>query len=130
MSAVNAEVKVSALTEKDSGNVSPSSEEANSLSKEVFSDDIQEPLRFTAEEERRVKLKTDLVILPLLCGVFFLQYLDKQSLRYASVFGLITDLDLKGAQYSWCSSIFYIGMSFSQLSHPAGALTIWRPARG
>ncbi|CZR51344.1 related to allantoate permease [Phialocephala subalpina] len=69
---------------------------------------------FTAEEERRVKLKTDLVILPLLCGVFFLQYLDKQSLSYASVFGLITDLKLKGTEYSWCSSIFYIGQLVSE----------------
>lgn len=69
-------------------------------------------LPFTAEEERRVKLKTDLVILPLLCCVFFLQYLDKQSLSYASVFGLITDLKLKGTEYSWCSSIFYIGKNY------------------
>ena len=62
-----------------------------------------------ADEERRVKLKTDLFILPLLCGVFFLQYIDKQSLSYASVFGLITDLKLKGTEYSWCASIIYIG---------------------
>lgn len=41
--------------------------------------------------------------------VFFLQYLDKQGLAYASVFGLISDLELQGSQYSWCSSIFYIG---------------------
>lgn len=71
--------------------------------------DAEVGLPFTAEEERRVKLKTDLVILPLLCGVFFLQYIDKQSLSYASVFGLITDLKLKGTEYSWCASIFYIG---------------------
>jgi hypothetical protein len=86
-------------------------EKSSSLSN---GDEIHETNPFTEEEERRVRLKTDLVILPLLCSVFFLQYLDKQSLSYASVFGLITDLGLKGTQYSWCSSIFYIGMSLFQ----------------
>ncbi|KAG2417292.1 hypothetical protein HFD88_008511 [Aspergillus terreus] len=64
---------------------------------------------YTPEEDRRVLKKIDMVILPMLCIVFFLQYLDKQSLSYAAVFDLITDLDLHGSQYSWCSSIFYIG---------------------
>lgn len=44
-----------------------------------------------------------------MCVVFLLQYLDKQSLSYASVFGLITDLNMTSTQYSWCSSIFYVG---------------------
>jgi hypothetical protein len=89
-------------------NMDSSSEKAGSV-KEMNGDNIDSAAPFTAEEERRVKWKTDLVILPLLCSVFFLQYLDKQSLSYASVFGLITDLGLKGTEYSWCSSIFYIG---------------------
>lgn len=49
-----------------------------------------------------------------MCIVFFLQYLDKQSLSYAGVFGLITDLNLKGSQYSWTSSIFYVGQLVSE----------------
>ncbi|KZF20284.1 pantothenate transporter [Xylona heveae TC161] len=61
------------------------------------------------QEEKRVLRKIDCVILPIMCMTFFFQYLDKQSLSYASVFGLIEDLDLKGTEYSWCSSIFYIG---------------------
>lgn len=40
---------------------------------------------YTAEEERAVLRKIDLTILPMMCAVFFLQYLDKQSLSYASV---------------------------------------------
>lgn len=39
----------------------------------------------TPEEERAVVRKIDLVVLPLMCFVFFLQYLDKQSLSYAAV---------------------------------------------
>jgi hypothetical protein len=35
--------------------------------------------------------------------------LDKQSLSYASVFGMIEELHLHGTQYSWLGSIFYVG---------------------
>ncbi|RDI85775.1 FACT complex subunit [Venturia inaequalis] len=69
---------------------------------------------YTPEEEKRVVRKIDRVVLPLMCLVFFFQYLDKQSLSYASVFGLITDLNMTSSQYSWCSSIFYIGQLISE----------------
>ena len=87
---------------------------------------------YTKEEERAVLWKIDLVILPFvrhhqpgeytcieltfhqMCFVFFLQYLDKQSLSYAAVFGLIEDLDMTSSQYSWSSSIFYIGQLVSE----------------
>ncbi|KAF2013939.1 major facilitator superfamily transporter [Aaosphaeria arxii CBS 175.79] len=64
---------------------------------------------YTAEEEKQVLRKIDLTILPLMCLVFFMQYLDKQSLSYAAIFGLLKDLNLTSVQYSWCSSIFYVG---------------------
>ncbi|KAG9204313.1 hypothetical protein G6514_001387 [Epicoccum nigrum] len=64
---------------------------------------------YTPEEEKQVLRKIDMTILPLICIVFFMQYLDKQSLSYASVFGLLKDLNLTSVQYSWCSSIFYVG---------------------
>ncbi|KAE8406888.1 MFS general substrate transporter [Aspergillus pseudonomiae] len=66
------------------------------------------------EDERRVKRKIDCVVLPLMCLVFFSQYLDKQSLSYASVFGMIEDLDLHGSQFSWLGSIFYVGQLVSE----------------
>ncbi|TQN67550.1 putative transporter, partial [Colletotrichum shisoi] len=69
---------------------------------------------YTPEEEKEVLRKIDLAIMPMMCFVFFLQYLDKQSLSYASVFGLITDLNLTSTQYSWCSSIFYVGQLVSE----------------
>lgn len=40
---------------------------------------------YTIEEERALLRKLDLTILPMMCAIFFLQYLDKQSLSYASV---------------------------------------------
>lgn len=49
-----------------------------------------------------------------MCLVFFTQYLDKQSLSYAAVYGLITDLDLSGHQFSWLTSCFYLAQLVSE----------------
>jgi hypothetical protein len=49
-----------------------------------------------------------------MCLVFFTQYLDKQSLAYASVYGLITDLNLTDTQYSWLTSGFYLAQLVSE----------------
>ncbi|KAJ5246356.1 hypothetical protein N7468_001339, partial [Penicillium chermesinum] len=69
---------------------------------------------YTVEEHKAVVRKIDLIILPFMCFVFFLQYLDKQSLSYAAVFGLREDLSLTSSQYSWSSSIFYVGQLVSE----------------
>ncbi|OOQ90919.1 putative pantothenate transporter [Penicillium brasilianum] len=70
--------------------------------------------QYTPEEEKAVLRKIDRVILPFMCFVFFLQYLDKQSLSYAGVFGLIQDLNMTNPEYSWSSSIFYVGQLVSE----------------
>ncbi|KAF7194098.1 putative transporter [Pseudocercospora fuligena] len=49
-----------------------------------------------------------------MCLVFFTQYLDKQSLSYASVYGLLTDLNLSSHQYSWLTSCFYLSQLASE----------------
>ncbi|KAI1102790.1 MFS general substrate transporter [Jackrogersella minutella] len=58
---------------------------------------------------RKVLRKIDMRILPLLCISYALQFMDKASLSYASVYGIIQDNKLQGQQYSWASSIFYFG---------------------
>lgn len=70
----------------------------------------------TSEENKRVLRKIDLIILPILLSVYFLQSLDKTTLSYASVFGLIQDanLDPKSQQYSWLGSIVYIAQLVMQ----------------
>ncbi|KAF4122828.1 Major Facilitator Superfamily [Geosmithia morbida] len=82
--------------------------------KEELAVTIDNQASYTPEEEKAVLRKIDLVVLPFMCFVFMLQYLDKQSLSYAGVFGLIEDLNLTSSQYSWCSSIFYIGQLVSE----------------
>ena len=60
-----------------------------------------------APMNKRVHRKVDLLLLPLLCGTFFLQYIDKQAISYSAVFDLFDTTGITGTQYSWLGSIFY-----------------------
>jgi len=68
-----------------------------------------EPIVMTPEAEKRLLRKIDLNLMPMLCVVYGLNYLDKTTLSYASVMGLQTDIHLKGTNYQWLGSMFYIG---------------------
>ncbi|KAL4810687.1 major facilitator superfamily domain-containing protein [Aspergillus unguis] len=57
----------------------------------------------------RVLRKVDRRLIPLLFTTYMLSFMDKTILSSASVFGLIDDTHLVGQQYSWVSSIFYLG---------------------
>ncbi|KAH6693357.1 major facilitator superfamily domain-containing protein [Leptodontidium sp. MPI-SDFR-AT-0119] len=73
-----------------------------------------------AEVSRKVLRKIDLYILPFLCITYGLQFLDKTTLGYSSVFGIIPDNHLKGQDYAWASSIFYFGYMMAE--YPGVAL--------
>ena len=60
-------------------------------------------------EARRVLWKIDLHILPILMMTYMLQYLDKSSINFASVYGLQKGTNLHNQDYAWLSSIFYFG---------------------
>ncbi|KAL7619680.1 hypothetical protein AAE478_010221 [Parahypoxylon ruwenzoriense] len=68
----------------------------------------------TAADSARVLRRIDVVILPIMLTVYFLQGLDKATLAYASVFGLIDDTGLKGDEYSWLGSIVYLAQLIMQ----------------
>ncbi|KAJ0158104.1 putative transporter [Colletotrichum tanaceti] len=60
-------------------------------------------------QSRSILSKLDRRILPFLCVTYALQFIDKTSLGYSSVYGIIPDNGLVGQQYGWASSIFYFG---------------------
>ncbi|KAI1500410.1 major facilitator superfamily domain-containing protein [Biscogniauxia marginata] len=66
------------------------------------------------EEDQRVLRRIDVVILPIMLTIYFLQGIDKACLAYASVFGLIEDTGLVGDQYSWLGSIVYLAQLVMQ----------------
>jgi MFS family permease len=63
---------------------------------------------------RRLLRKIDFYIMPLICTVYFLQYIDKIAIGYGSVMGLRTSTHLVGNQYNWVSSIFFFGQLFAE----------------
>ncbi|KAK6069353.1 MFS allantoate [Seiridium cupressi] len=59
--------------------------------------------------DRRLLRKIDRNVLPWLCGLYILQYLDKGVLSYSSVMGIMTDANLTTGQFTWLGSIYYLG---------------------
>ncbi|PYH82142.1 MFS general substrate transporter [Aspergillus uvarum CBS 121591] len=62
----------------------------------------------TPENNARVLRKIDMRLLPILLGIYFLQQLDKSTLSYASVFGLVDKAHLHGQMYSWLGAVVYL----------------------
>lgn len=56
---------------------------------------------------KRLRRKVDWRLMPLLCGTYLLQYIDKQALGYSAVFDLFTSTNMTSDEYSWMASIFY-----------------------
>jgi ACS family allantoate permease-like MFS transporter len=78
------------------------------------------------ETNKRLLRKIDLHIMPLICIVFFLQYIDKTAISYASVTGIIESAHLHGNQFNWVASIFFFGYAFSHYCI-SGSLTSKQP---
>ncbi len=76
-------------------------------------------------EARKVRWKIDCVLLPLLGVCYMLQFLDKQTLSYASLLGILEDVNLVDSQFSWTASIFYFGFIF--WSYPTVYLSVRLP---
>lgn len=59
--------------------------------------------------DKALRWKIDFRLIPLLCITYALQSIDKTTLSYAAVFGIRESLELVGTQFSWASSVFYLG---------------------
>lgn len=64
---------------------------------------------FDPEKDKRLLLKIDLYLLPLLCFLYALQFMDKTTNSYTAVMGLKEDLHMTGSMYSWCGTAFNFG---------------------
>ncbi|KAL4892839.1 major facilitator superfamily domain-containing protein [Aspergillus ambiguus] len=63
------------------------------------------------ERSKKLRRRVDRILLPLLCGTYCLQYIDKQALSYSAVFDLFTDANISSNQYSWLASLFYFELA-------------------
>lgn len=83
-----------------------------------------ERLAISPADDARILRRIDLALLPLMLSVYFLQALDKATLSYASIFGLIEDTDLVGDQFSWLGSIVYVAQLVMQLPLALGLVKL------
>ncbi|KAH8681946.1 major facilitator superfamily domain-containing protein [Xylariales sp. PMI_506] len=81
--------------------------------------------KLSAEEDRQLLRRIDLHLVPLLLFSYLFQTLDKSALSYSTIMGLETDLNLTGKDYSWASSIYYLG--YLVFSYPASYLIVKFP---
>ncbi|KAK6075989.1 allantoate permease [Seiridium cupressi] len=86
------------------------------------------PDEISLEASEAVRRKIDLHLLPLMCALYGLNYVDKVANGWAVLFDLRADLGLVGTEYSWASSMFYFGYLVAQ--YPANyILQRFRTAR-
>lgn len=88
---------------------SPSTAEKADAALEILrqSGGLAQPL--DRERSKRLLRRIDYHIMPLICIVYFLQYIDKIAISYASVTGLKQSAHLVGNQFNWVASIFFFG---------------------
>lgn len=81
---------------------------------EILKSESAQRIVLTPENNARVLRKIDLHVLPIVLGIYLLQALDKSTLAYASVFGLVEDANLVGQEYSWLGAVVYLAQLVSQ----------------
>ncbi len=75
----------------------------------AFKDREGEVIEIDEATNKRLLRRIDWNLMPLMCVVYGLNYLDKTTLSYASIMGLQKDIGLKGDNYQWLGSMFYFG---------------------
>ncbi|KAL2154571.1 hypothetical protein VTH82DRAFT_3247 [Thermothelomyces myriococcoides] len=71
-----------------------------------------------AEVERRLLWKLDLILMPWLCLLYLLAFLDRTNIGNAKIAGLGADLDLSTSGYNATLTIFFVSYSvFEPLSN-------------
>ncbi|RDB14680.1 putative transporter PB1C11.03 [Hypsizygus marmoreus] len=59
-------------------------------------------------EVNRVRWKIDLHIMPLMCALYWIQFMDKTTLGSAAILGIREAAKLTTNQYNWLGTIFYL----------------------
>ncbi|KAI8096837.1 major facilitator superfamily domain-containing protein [Halteromyces radiatus] len=67
------------------------------------------------KEEKKFVRKLSWSLLPLVWCIVFVQFVDKAMLAVAAVTGLLQDTQMTASQYSWASSVVYLGYLVYQI---------------
>ncbi|CDR46881.1 CYFA0S26e01112g1_1 [Cyberlindnera fabianii] len=88
---------------------------------EAFQDALgTKGIEIDPEKERALVRKIDWYIIPIMVALNSCQLMDKSSNSYASIMGLLPDLNMTSYEYSWVGSAFYLGYLFFE--YPANLI--------
>lgn len=73
---------------------------------------VEGDLKYDTVRDRALLWKIDLYLMPVVCLLYCIQFMDKLSNSFGSILGLETDLKMTGNMYSWTGSAFYLGYLF------------------
>ncbi|OAP57655.1 hypothetical protein AYL99_08393 [Fonsecaea erecta] len=109
------------------GHVNPIIEEPEFDAKEKLAlDQVDGALAFLRNEadasiaeinEKKLVRRIDFLIMPMLFGVYILQYIDKSLINYANVMGLSKDTHMSAADFSYLATFFYVTFAVFQPVH-------------
>ncbi|KAI4627897.1 hypothetical protein J4E80_002032 [Alternaria sp. BMP 0032] len=86
---------------------------------------------FAHLDEKKILRKMDLRLIPMLALLYLLSFLDRGNIGNAKIEGLTEDLNMTGAQYNWCLTVFFFTYAFFEV--PSNLLlkklrpSIWLP---
>ena len=94
-----------------------------------FSSDGSEEQHERNEEvdARKALWKIDSRLLPILSIVYLFAFLDRSNIGNANVFGLSSDINLSGSQYSTALCIFFIPYILFEVRFSVGLINILDP---
>ncbi|CDW99757.1 hypothetical protein, partial [Sporisorium scitamineum] len=70
---------------------------------------IESEHQLSEQDSSKLRRKIDRFTVPCLLAIYGLQYADKVSLSSGVLFGLKKDTKLHGQEYSWLTTIYYLG---------------------
>ncbi|KAK3116194.1 Allantoate permease [Teratosphaeriaceae sp. CCFEE 6253] len=75
----------------------------------AFEGHAGEVIHIDEATNKRLLRRIDWNLIPIMCVVYGLNYLDKTTISYASIMGIKKDIGLVGNDYQWLGSMFYFG---------------------
>ncbi|KAL8404736.1 hypothetical protein RB594_009560 [Gaeumannomyces avenae] len=66
------------------------------------------PIDIDESTNKRLKRMIDMRVLSVMVVTYLIQSLDKGTMSYASIMGIIEDTKLQGQEYSWLTTIIYV----------------------
>lgn len=87
---------------------------------------------FAHLDEKKILRKMDLRLIPMLALLYLLSFLDRGNIGNAKIEGLVEDLNMTGAQYNWCLTVFFF--TYAAFEVPSNLLlkkyrpSIWLPS--